>query len=266
MPAAETGADAASRQPDVDADADAELAMAAASAAASRALGAGARAPLFTLADAHGRHVALEDLLSTGPVVLHFFRGTWCSFGEESLAEFATTYRDVVALGASAVAIAPPSRPAAQSGPLPMRELQDVGMKVARAYGLAFDLPPGLRPRYEALGYAPPSTRKARTWLVPLPATYLLDRDSTVAMAFIDVDYRKRCDPRSLLNALKALKARRSPALIDCTHGPIARGPSDCRSPSPDRLRQHPCARQQAAVRRSTRSAGSMLPPGSPAR
>jgi peroxiredoxin len=204
MPAPETEADAARRQ----SDADAELAMAAASKAASRALGAGARAPLFILADSDGRHVALEDLLSTGPVVLHFFRGTWCSFGEESLAEFATTHRDVVALGASAVAIAPPSKLAAQSGALPMRELQDIDMKVARAYGLAFDLPPGLRPRYEELGYEPPSTRKAQAWLVPIPATYLLDRDGIIALAFIDVDYRKRFEPRSLLNALKALQAR----------------------------------------------------------
>ncbi|MGA7817798.1 MAG: hypothetical protein WCA53_33645, partial [Caballeronia sp.] len=92
--------------------------------------------------------------------------------------------------------------------PSPMRELQDIEMKVARAYGLAFDLPPGLRPRYEGLGYAPPSTRNARAWLVPLPATYLLDRDGIVALAFIDVDYRKRFESESLLTALKALQAR----------------------------------------------------------
>jgi peroxiredoxin len=201
---AETEKNAASRQ----SDADAELAMAAASEAASRALGAGARAPLFTLADATGQRIALEDLLSAGPVVLHFFRGAWCSFGEQSVAEFASTYQDVVSLGANAVAIAPPSKLAAPSGPVSMRELQDVDMKVARAYGLAFDLPVGLRPRYEGLGYAPPPTQKAGTWLVPLPATYLLDRDGTVALAFIDVDYRKRFEPGSLLTALKAVQAR----------------------------------------------------------
>jgi peroxiredoxin len=189
-------------------DADAELAMAAASGAASRALRAGARAPLFTLADAAGRRVALEDLLSAGPVVLHFFRGAWCSFGEQSMVEFAATYQDVTALGASAVAISPASKADAQSGPLAMRELQDIDMKVARAYGLAFDLPAPLRPRYEGLGYAPPSTRNARAWLVPLPAMYLLDRDGIVALAFIDVDYRKRFESESLLTALKALQAR----------------------------------------------------------
>ena len=210
MSATETEESAEARR----SDADAELAIAASYESASRALQAGARAPLFTLADVSGKRVALENLLSTGPVVLHFFRGAWCSFGEESLTEFASTYHNVVALGASAVAIAPPSTPLAQGGPLsprlplPMRELQDIDMKVALAYGLAFELPAGLRPRYESLGYVPPSTKKAGTWLVPLPATYLLDRDGTVALAYIDVDYRKRFEPESLLTALRAVQAR----------------------------------------------------------
>ncbi len=204
MSTIEKGSSTASRQ----SDADAELAMAAASKVAASALRAGARAPLFTLADASGRRIALEALLSTGPVVLHFFRGAWCSFGEHSVAEFASMHQDVVSLGGSAVAIAPPSKPTVPSRPVPMPELQDIDMKVARAYGLAFDLPAGLRPRYEALGYTPPSTKRAGTWLVPIPATYLLDRDGTVALAFIDVDYRKRFEPASLLSALKAVQAR----------------------------------------------------------
>jgi len=196
------------------ANADAELAVAASLGAASRALRAGARAPLFTLADASGRKVVLEHLLDAGPVVLHFFRGPWCSFGEKSLAEFAAIYQKVVELGASAVGIAPfapfapPFEATAESVPMPMRELRDIDMKVARAYGLAFNLPAGLRPRYEALGYVPPPTGRAGTWLVPLPATYLVDRDGIVALAFIDVDYRRHVEPGSLLTALTALQAR----------------------------------------------------------
>ncbi|WP_158936902.1 peroxiredoxin-like family protein [Burkholderia sp. S171] len=193
------------------ADADAELAVAASMGAASRALRAGARAPAFTLADASGRKVVLEELLHAGPVVLHFVRGPWCSFGEESLAEFATVYQKVVELGASAVAIAPfasPFKAPSASVPMSMRELQDIDMKVGRAYGLAFDLPAGLRPRYEALGYVPPPTGRAGTWLVPLPATYLVDRDGIIALAFIDVDYRRHVEPGSLLTALRALHAR----------------------------------------------------------
>jgi peroxiredoxin len=194
------------------ADRDAELAVAASWGAASRALRAGARAPLFTLKDADGRQHALETLLHAGPVVLHFFRGPWCAFGEESLGEFAATCQDINGLGANAVAIAPPSSAAVQRVASPMRSLQDIDMKVARAYGLAFDLPKGLRAGYTALGYAPPLAGSARPWFVPLPATYLLDRNGVVVLAYIDVDYRRHFEPGSLLTALKALQARQEPA------------------------------------------------------
>jgi peroxiredoxin len=206
------------------ADLDAELTMAAAAEAASNALRAGSRAPLFTLPDAAGERVSLEDLLSAGPVVLHFFRGDWCTFGEQSLADFASHHADVIALGASAVAIAPPGKPAhthnAAGG---LRQLLDDGMKLARAYGVAFELPVRLRGRYEELGYQAPSDSKANRWLVTVPATFLLDRDGRIAMAYVDVDYRKRLDTGSLLSALKALQTRHA-ATRSANPGRLARG------------------------------------------
>ncbi|VVD33114.1 hypothetical protein [Paraburkholderia dioscoreae] len=46
-----------------------------------------------------------------------------------------------------------------------------------------------------------------------MPATFLLDRDGSVALAHVDVDYRKRLDVESLLRALKALQARHAAKL-----------------------------------------------------
>jgi peroxiredoxin len=191
-------------------DPDAELTIAASSKAASRALHAGARAPLFTLADAFGRQFALDDALRDGPVVLQFQRGAWCSYGEECAAALASGCREVVALGASVLAIEPPCKRTAPHAALPMPVLQDVNMKVARAYGLAFELPPSLRPRYEQLGYVPPLMKKPQDWLVPLPATYLLDRNGVVILSFIDPDYRNHYSCASLVHALRALQTGRA--------------------------------------------------------
>ncbi|MBB3178779.1 peroxiredoxin-like family protein [Variovorax sp. Sphag1AA] len=208
--------DTTTRDPSAPSEADAELAIAVATEAASGALRAGTKAPLFTLADETGAQVALGDLLRMGPVVLHFIRGAWCSFSEQSLKDFAATHRQVVALGASAVAITPVRVGHAHIEGLPVRELQDVEMRVIRQFGLAFTLPKGLRKRYVNLGYSPPAPREAGEWLVPLPATYVLDRDGTVVLGAVDSDYRQPFDPLFLLTALKALKARggRSPQYI----------------------------------------------------
>ena len=191
-----------------DTDELARIAAEAAAAAVPDALRAGARVPPLTLPDKHGTKVSLDSLLATGPVVLNFLRGDWCSFGEDTLTQFASMHEQIAALGAAAIAIAPPSQAGRHGRPLPIPELVDTNMKVARAFGLAFDLPEALHQRYLELGYVPPRSR-AGSFLVPIPATYLVGQEGVVVLAYVDVDYRNRLDVGSLLTALQALHARR---------------------------------------------------------
>jgi peroxiredoxin len=186
----------------------ASTAVTAASRAVSNALRAGTRVPPFELTDTQGNNVSLDHALGSGPVVLNFLRGAWCAFGEESLAQLAATYERIVSLGATAFAIAPPSRFSQPAASMPIPELVDKDMKVARAFGLVFDLPVELRPRYLELGYVPPNTRKSDRFLVPIPATYLINQDGVILLAHIDADYRHHLDNEALLGALQALQAR----------------------------------------------------------
>jgi peroxiredoxin len=196
--------------------AGADLAVAAASAVAATALRAGARAPLFALPDASGRKVALEQLLERGPAVLHFHRGSWCADGRRHLEEFAAVAAQVAALGGRGAAIGPhcaedgapdvtPVAAASAHVAAGLLELRDPGMRVARAFGLAFSLPASLRLQYERLGYRPPELDASDGWLVPVPAMYLLDRDGIIVLASVELDYRKRFESASLLGALKAI-------------------------------------------------------------
>jgi peroxiredoxin len=193
-----------------DADRLAAIAMTAASAAASGALRAGARVPPFTLRDTLGRRVSLINLLSRGPVVLHFARGRWCAFGERSLVQLASLHDLIAASGAAVVAIAPPGPSMSTGHALPVVELVDTNMEVARLFGLAFDLPTELRRRYLGLGYEPPRMHEDARFLVPIPGMYLVDQNGIVVLAYIDVDYRHAFDSEALLTALQALRARRS--------------------------------------------------------
>ncbi|WP_109483257.1 peroxiredoxin-like family protein [Paraburkholderia sp. C35] len=196
--------------PDMDTDAAAELAMARASATVTNALRAGARAPTFALHDKLGNKVMLDQLLRSGPVVLNFLRGSWCSFGEENLARFSAIHGRIALAGAKAVVLAPPDASShRRSDRLPVPELVDTDLRVARAFGVTFDLPEELRRRYIDLGYAPPRRRQSAAFPVPVPATYLLDEDGIVVFAHVDFDYRNGMDGESLLKALDALQARR---------------------------------------------------------
>ena len=179
---------------------------------ANRALRAGSKAPTFRLCDYSGQQVSLQELIGTGPAVVHFYRGSWCTYCQNSLGDLIMSHDNLRAAGAQVVAIAPPPSPrflrAAQmeATRLPFPTLIDAGMKVAVAYGVAYSLPAQLRPVYLERGYAPPRNSKAGEWLVPIPATYLIGTDGTIVLGAVDVDYRNPLHAEQLVTAVKGMR------------------------------------------------------------
>jgi peroxiredoxin len=179
--------------------------------AAKCAIRAGYFAPTFRLQDLHGGSVALIDLIERGPSIISFYRGLWCSFCDTAIEALAGIEDDTRALGATHVAIGPPpgdDRQRIKLGTFPMPILIDRGLRVSSAYGLTIDLPVDLREHYAKAGYVPPNAAESGKWLVPIPATYLVDRTGRIAMAAIDTDYRNRLEPSQLLSALRSLQRR----------------------------------------------------------
>jgi len=83
--------------------------------------------------------------------------------------------------------------------------LSDVGSATAKAFGIAFDLSEELRPIYARFGHALPDRNGDESWTLPIPATYVVDGDGVIALAFLDVDYRNRLEPAEIIVALRAV-------------------------------------------------------------
>ena len=186
---------------------------------ANRALRAGSMAPAFRLRDYGGQQVSLQELINTGPAIVHFNRGSWCTYCHDSLADLTVSYDNIRAAGARIVTIAPPPSPRflaasqVEATHLPFPTLIDAGMKVALAYGVAYSLPAELRPFYLERGYASPRNPKKNEWLVPIPATYLIGTDGMIVLGAIDVDYRNPLHSEQLVTVVKGMRrahARRS--------------------------------------------------------
>lgn len=179
---------------------------------ANRALRAGSLAPAFRLRDYDGQQVSLQELISTGPAIVHFFRGSWCTYCQNSLADLTVSHDNLRAAGARVVVIAPPpsarflAAARVEATHLPFPTLIDEGMKVAVAYGVAYSLPAQLRPIYLQGGYAPPSNSRAGEWLVPIPATYLIGTDATIVLGAVDVDYRNPLHSEQLVTAVQGMR------------------------------------------------------------
>jgi peroxiredoxin len=186
--------------------ADMEL---AASGIVQRALRAGDRAPDFRLPDARCGSIRLKDLLATGPVVLSFYRGGWCAYCNLELRALQRVLPEITRLGAALVAVSPQtpdeSLSTAEKNALAFPVLSDAGSATAKSFGIAYDLAEELRPIYTRFGHALADKNGFASWVLPIPGTYVIDRDGTIALAFVDVDYRNRLEPSEILTALQSL-------------------------------------------------------------
>ena len=180
-----------------------------ASGLAQQSLPVGSPAPDFSLPNATGEEVKLSKLLAQGPVILAFYRGGWCPYCSIELRALQARMSEILAAGATLVVISPQtpdnSLSTAEKLELAFPVLSDVGNQVARAYGLVFSLPEDLRDVYNGWGLDLPAANGDETFELPVPATYVIATDGTVAWKFADADYTKRAEPDHVIASLAAL-------------------------------------------------------------
>ena len=167
----------------------------------------GDRAPAVVLENARGATVDLGTLLKKGPVIVTFYRGGWCPYCNLELKAYQQILPEIVAAGASLVAISP-EKPddtvsTAEKNVLTFEVLSDVGQKVGRAFGLVYNFTEELKRAYQGFDLDIPARNGAPgEWALPVSATYVIDRDGTIVYAYTDVDYRDRAEPRDVLQVL----------------------------------------------------------------
>ena len=175
----------------------------------SQAVQPGHRAPDFSLPAVDGGTVRLTELLARGPAVLNFYRGAWCPYCNLELRALDQALPEIRARGADLVSISPnlPERTAAfaAENPFGFRFLSDVDNQVARRYGLVFRLPVDLAAAYRQLGIDLPAYDGNPRWELPMPATYVVAPDGTIAAGFVHEDYTRRMEPADILSALDRL-------------------------------------------------------------
>jgi peroxiredoxin len=93
----------------------------------------------------------------------------------------------------------------AEKNELEFDVVSDAGNALARAYGLVFRLPDALRPYYNRIGVSLEAFNGDGSWELPMPATYVVDREGIIRLGFVDADYTRRLEPTDLLAALAPL-------------------------------------------------------------
>lgn len=173
---------------------------------AENALQVGAKAPPFELKDHNGKLVFSAELLTKGRLVICFFRGRWCPFCVGQLEAMNLILPQIEEAGALLVAISPQT---VQQSFL-MRDqhrlgflvLSDAGNRVARQFGLVYRVPDYQQAIFRKVFINLPFTNGDDNWELPIPATYILERDGSVLFASANEDYAERPEPMAILRAL----------------------------------------------------------------
>jgi len=181
-----------------------------ASGVLDRCLMTGKQVPLFALPDARGKRIELDALLKKGPVVISFFRGSWCTFCSLELRALQACHAEIRTRGATLVAITPqlPEHTATSLDEMDISFpiLNDCGNEVARRFGLTFTVDEELRPIYsKSFKIDLPKENGDQSYELPIPSTFVVAQDGRVCTAFNDPNYFRRLEPRAILEALDEL-------------------------------------------------------------
>jgi len=168
----------------------------------------GSKLPEFQLQDHDGKTVSCADMLTKGRLVLCFIRGRWCPFCVAQMEAMNLILLEIEQAGAKFVAISPQTIQQSffmrDQHKLRFPLLSDAGDKVARQFGLTYRVPDEQRAVYQRAFVNLPFVNGDDSWELPIPATYVVDRDGTVLYASADEDYTKRPEPEDILLALGA--------------------------------------------------------------
>lgn len=161
----------------------------------------------FRLFDQDGKKVSSSDLLAKGRLVLCFIRGRWCPFCVAQLEAMNHVLPQIQQAGATFAAISPMTVKQTffmrDQHKLRFPLLSDAGNNVARQFRLTYRVSEEQKTLYRLTFVNLPFINGDSSWELPVPATYIVDRDGTVLHAFADEDYTNRPEPEGILQVVK---------------------------------------------------------------
>jgi peroxiredoxin len=116
---------------------------------------------------------------------------------------------EIKSLGATLLMISPQieeySRSLIEEKNLSFDLLSDPGNQVAQKFGLVYQYPDDLKQIFLKFGIDLEKFNNDDSWTLPIPARYIIDRDSVIRYAQADPDYTIRPDPLHTIEALRSL-------------------------------------------------------------
>jgi len=162
-----------------------------------KGLAVGTKAPDVALTLADGSTQNLSDIYKKQPVVLFFYRAYWCPVCNKHLSAFAKEAQKIEEKGVTIIAVTPESydnvaKTRDKTG-LQFTIVSDTDDHILKAFDVAFEVTEAYQQKIETyLNASIAKTNANGEAILPVPATFIIDKTGTIVYRQFDPNYKNR--------------------------------------------------------------------------
>ena len=170
----------------------------------------GDRAPDVVLFGRNLEKTHLAELLGDKHLVLSFFRGSWCPYCDMELEAQEKIFPEIIKRNANLVAVSPElykySKDFFDKTKVSYDIYTDLNNRAAKEFGLVFEVPGDLREALLILNIDLEKRHGECDWLLPVPATFIINKNGMIEHAYVNADFTRRIEPADILAELDRLQ------------------------------------------------------------
>ena len=162
------------------------------------------QAPEFEAFDTNGKLIKLSEELKRGPVVLIFYRGEWCPVCNKYLSNFQDSLKYIEATGTTVFAITPESQIYAEKTidqtNATFTVIPDVDESIMKNYDVLFTVTGSYENKIKNRLKSDIATNNGKDDArLPVPATYIINKQGKIVYKQFDLNYRKRATVKQII-------------------------------------------------------------------
>jgi peroxiredoxin len=167
----------------------------------------GDKAPDFTGYDQDGKQIELKKILEKGPVILFFYRGKWCPVCSRYLNNYQDSLKVLTDQGFNVLAITPESienvEQTVKLHHITFTVIYDCQEKIMKDYDVMFTVTKAYQEKTKSGFSVDIAQNNGRDEArLPVPATYIINRDGIIVAVQFDPDYKNRASVKWMLKNL----------------------------------------------------------------
>lgn len=167
----------------------------------------GDKAPDFSASDQNGKKTDLKtELKNNKSLVVFFYRGEWCPYCNKHIQQLQDSLQLLTAKGASVIGVTPETSESLKKtitktkASFPM--LSDKNNTIMKAYKVDYVMAPDMVAKYKTYGIDLSKSNGNDANTLPVPATYIIDKNGIIKFVHFDKDYKKRASVKEMMQYL----------------------------------------------------------------